>query len=155
MRTCLVITCREATRGSAVSPRKQVVRTYYLFAEEYFATGKWLEAMKLSVARVAREERRRMRTESCEVATASGGGGQGDAGLTSSGRLWTSSTLTPTAHRPDGATNDAKNEEETTTRENEEAEQEEKNEPAEPREKEKEEENTPEAPAGALSEPGL
>ncbi len=131
-----------------------MVRKYYLFAEEYFATGKWLEAMKLSVARVAREERRRMRAESCEVATASG---QGDTVLTSSGRLWTSSTLTPTAHRPDGATNDAKNEEETTTttRENEEAEQEENNEPAEQREKEKEEENTPEAPAGASSEPGL
>lgn len=137
-----------------MSPRKQAVRKYYLFAEEYFATGKWLEAMKLSVARVAREERRRMRAESCEAATASGGGGQGD-GLTNSGRLWTSSTLTPTAHRPDGATNDAKNEEETTTRENDEAEQEEKNEPAETREKEKEkeEENTPEAPAS--SEPGL
>lgn len=153
MRTCLVITCREATRGSG-GACKQVVRKYYLFAEEYFATGKWLEAMKLSVARVAREERRRMRAESCEAATASG---QGDAGLTSSGRLWTSSTLTPTAHRPDGATKDAKNEEETTTRENEEAEQEENNEPAEQREKEKEkeEENTPEAPAGASSEPGL
>ncbi|ELR17763.1 uncharacterized protein ACA1_065830 [Acanthamoeba castellanii str. Neff] len=146
MRTCLVITCREATRGSggAVSPRKQVVRKYYLFAEAYFATGKWLEAMKLSVARVAREERRRMRAESCEAA--SGGGGRGDAGLTSSGRLWTSSTLTPTARRPDGA----KNEEETTTRGNEEEEQEEKNEPAEQRENE---ENTPEAPADASSEP--
>jgi hypothetical protein len=130
-----------------VSPRKQVVRKYYLFAEAYFATGKWLEAMKLSVARVAREERRRMRAESCEAA--SGGGGRGDAGLTSSGRLWTSSTLTPTARRPDGA----KNEEETTTRGNEEAEQEEKNEPAEQRENE--EENTPEAPADASSEPGL
>jgi hypothetical protein len=96
-----------------MSPRgKSTTRQYYLFAEEYFATGKWLEAMKRSVSRVVREERRRERAENESTATTGNSVGAGnnmsrsDGGvrlgaasdLTRSASLWASATYTPTAH---------------------------------------------------------
>jgi len=54
MRTCVVVSDKERTK-------ERGVRQCYMFADEYFDTVKWLEAMQRSLRRVLREERRRAR----------------------------------------------------------------------------------------------